>query len=101
VEEPEDYLPLGNKIVAFVLTLIAIPFLFVLTCVPVGFVALFGQPAIVPIIVFSVYGVAFVGFAIYRAVRTENPGIRWGIIVALAAGVLCYAMIVLPNLLGR
>jgi hypothetical protein len=92
--EPEDGITTGEKIVGFILTLIAIPLLFVGTCVPVGFVAL-GTG--LPIVLFGVYGVIFVGFGIYRAGRTDNPGIRWGIIVALIAATIYAAITFIPR----
>ena len=91
--EPHEDSSTGSKIAAFVVTLIAIPFLFVATCVPVGFI---GMASGTPVIVFGIYGVSLVGFGIYKAVRTNNPGIRWGIIAALLAAAIYAAVTFLP-----
>lgn len=49
-----------------------------------------------PVIVFGIYGVSLVGFGIYKAVRTNNPEIRWGIIAALLAAAIYAAVTFLP-----
>jgi len=78
MEEPDDEIPVGETITAFLVTLLAIPLLFVATCVPVGLVGYGSEHSD---FAFGSYIVAFAGFGIFKAVRTRNLGIRWGIIV--------------------
>jgi pyruvate-formate lyase-activating enzyme len=80
--EHDDEMPVGETITAFLVTLLAIPLLFVATCVPVGLVGMGSRHSD---IAFGLYIVAFAGFGIFKAVRTRNPGIRWGIIVGSIA----------------
>jgi hypothetical protein len=97
----DNELPLSRKILGFVLTLIVIPVLFVGTCVPTGFIAMSlsdAGPAIG--YVFAIYGIAFVAVAIWRAIVAENPGVRWGIIVAMAAAAIAAALWFIPNVTG-
>lgn len=85
----------GRTIGAFFLTLLAIPFLFAATCVPVGFVAIAArEPYAVPI--FVVYGVLFVGFGIYKAVNTDSVGMRWAIVATLIAAAIYATTVFLP-----
>jgi hypothetical protein len=94
--DPKDEYPLSGKIAAFIVTLIAIPFLFVATCFPVGLFAMgMGSPTVT--IIFTVYGVLLVGFGIYKAVRTDNPGTRWAIIVAMIAGIAALLYFFYPS----
>ncbi|MDE2182360.1 MAG: hypothetical protein KGJ78_05010 [Alphaproteobacteria bacterium] len=91
-------IPTSHKIIAFILTLIAIPLLFVFTCVPVGLVSLAGaQIPNVTTIIFVLYGVVFVGVGLWIAIRTPNPGIRWGIIAALAVAAVYAAITYVPG----
>jgi hypothetical protein len=98
----DNELPLSRKSVGFVLTLIVVPVLFVSTCVPVGFVAIGMDDAFssrtIPI--FTIYGAVFLAFAIWRAIVAENPGVRWGIIVALAAAAIAAVLWFIPNVTG-
>jgi cation transport ATPase len=95
VEKSQQDFDWGRVIGAFLLTLLAIPFLFAVTCVPVGFVAIAArEPYVVPI--FVVYGVLFVGFGIYKAVRTDNIGMRWAIIATLIAAAISAATVFVP-----
>lgn len=72
-------LSLIRKIIAFVLMLVALPVLFIGTCVPVGMISSGSQILAIP-----AFTVVFIAVAIGIAVRTSNPGIRWAIIVQLA-----------------
>lgn len=83
----DDQQPLSRKIIAFVLTLIALPILFTATCVPVGLFAggaTGGSSVMAAVISFIAL---FTAAAIGVAIRTKNPGIRWGIVVYLVLAV--------------
>lgn len=100
----DDEPSLSAKIIGFVVTLIAIPVLFVATCVPTGFLAMgVGSGDKTAFWFFGVYGILFVGFGLWRAVVTKNPGVRWGIIVALAAAAIAAVLWFIPNVtsIGR
>lgn len=70
----------GRKVAAFLLTLLLIPFLFAGACF--GVLAIF-TTKVPAFTIFSGIAVlvtlSFVG--IRTAIRTKNPGLRWGIIV--------------------
>lgn len=93
----DDELSLKRKIIAFIVTLIAIPVVFIGTCVPVGIFAetiTFGTYTLIAVIA---YVAIFLAIAIRIAIRTKNPGIRWGIVVALIAAVIAAGLWFVPN----
>jgi hypothetical protein len=85
-------MPLIRKTIAFVLTLVALPVLFVGTCVPVWMFA--DRWSNGPTIMLSVlsFTALFVATALGIAVRTSNPGIRWAIIALLAIAAITIAV---------
>jgi hypothetical protein len=83
-----DEMPLTRKIIAFVLTLIGLPVLFVGTCVPIGLISN-GPHILIAILAFTAL---FIAAAISIAVRTKNPGIRWAIIVLIAVAAIAAAV---------
>lgn len=87
----DNELPLSRKIIAFVLTLIAVPILFAATCTPVGLFA--GGMSNGPYFAISVlsFCALFLAAAIGVAIRARNPGIRLAIIVQLALTALAGA----------
>jgi hypothetical protein len=88
INEPKSEMSAGAKIGAFVLTLVAIALLFLGTCGPFAVSAFAAPPpGAVPVL----YVTLFAGFGIYRAIRTGNPGIRWGIIAAFVAAAVYVA----------
>lgn len=89
VPRPQETFSWGRVIGAFFLTLLAIPLLFVATCIPFAEMGVLEHGAKA---FFTLFGTLFTVGAIIVAVRTSNPGMRWGIIfaIAVAAGVLIY-----------
>lgn len=84
MEEPKEQFEWARVVTAFLLTLVAIPALFIATCIPVGFIGDQFGPMTYPI-VFAALGIVI---AIVAVMRAANPGTRWGIIVAVAAAIL-------------
>ena len=91
-KEPE--MPtLGQIVTGFVLTLFALPFLFVATCLPALVVAQVSGL----IIAFALWGIGLVAFGIWRARETENPGVRWAIIIIIATAAVAGALMAWPE----
>lgn len=101
MDDQDNKLPLKRKVGAFIVTLIAIPVLFIGTCVPVGFMAMaFNRDMVTPVVVFTIYGIAFVGAGLWRATVTKNAGERWAIIVALVAALIWFGFWFVLNQFG-
>ncbi len=86
----------GSIITGFVLTVVALPFLVVGTCLPAIGVTYIAGPAIAVV----AWAVGLIAFGVWRAVVTENPGVRWGIIIGIVASVIFAALWFLPNITG-
>ena len=87
----------GQIIAGALLTLIAVPFLLVATCIPaLGINGLTNMPDLS----FVVWVLATVGIGIWRAIVTKNPGVRWAIVVIIAAAVVFAVLLLSPNLFG-
>ena len=86
----------GQIIIGFVLTVFALPFLVVGTCLPVMSVGHFIGPAIAVV----AWVVGLVAFGVWRAAVTENPGVRWGIIAIIIASVIFAVLWFLPDTTG-
>ena len=100
-EPPEKEKPTAGQIVTgFILTLFALPLLFVATCLPAAFLgSVTGSDIAV-----AVWVIGLIAFGIWRAVVTENPGVRWAIITIIAAGVIAGGVMLWPevtNLLAK
>jgi hypothetical protein len=94
---PEEEKPTARDIiVGFVLTVFALPFLVVGTCLPAIGVTYITGPAIA--VVAWVVGV--LTFGVWRAVVTKNPGVRWGIIAIIVASVIFAALWFFPDTTG-
>ncbi len=98
MEDPGNK-PQQNSILGFIitvvvgigLTVIAVPFLFIATCIPLVFGNTRGA------IAFPVYfGLACAGSAII-AVQTRNRGVRWGAIVLFCLAVAATVWLVGPH----
>lgn len=97
MKEPKDEKPTtGEIITGFVLTVFALPFLLLATCVPAVGATYFIGPAIATILWVS----GLVAFGIWRAVVTTNPGVRWGIIAIIMASAIFAVVWFLPNVTG-
>lgn len=87
--EPEGNRTTSRKVFGFVVTLtvaisltvIAIPLLLLAACFPL--MAGAGWPEIR--LAMGILIVLAVGSGIFMAVRAENPGVRWGLVVCTAA----------------
>lgn len=85
---------MSNKIASFVVTLLAIPFLFVGTCVPVGLIAIGTSTSHeltawhAPEIIFTIYAVVLIAVLVGWAIRTSNAGVRWGIVTTLVVAAI-------------
>jgi hypothetical protein len=85
-----DYDPYSWKVIlGFGLTVIAIPVLFVATCVPLGAALMASSNLFVPGVV--AYTALFLAAAIAVGVRARNPGVQWAIAVIVIASVLILA----------
>jgi len=91
-QEPEKPTT-GQIITGFLLTLFALPFLFVATCLPAAFLGSVAGPGIA----IAVWAIGSIAFGIWRAVVTENPGVRWGIILVIAAAIIAGAVMLWPE----
>lgn len=94
LKEPRDEKPTAGQIVFGVLmTILAIPFLLVAACMPAMLVAGLGN--------FYVAEAVWIGgmlvFAIWRAVVTDNPGIRWTIIAVIAVAAISGVVMIIHN----
>ena len=109
--EDDDGPSRGKIALSFVLTLIAVPVLFVATCVPVGYVSLavmaWGahifkngeryNPILALAAIIALYVLVFIGLGVRKAVKADNPGIRWGIVLAVAALAVIAAWLAVEN----
>lgn len=84
-------MPLIRKIIAFVLTFVAVPMLFAGTCMRIGVFAHGRTTATVFLVTMLSFMAVFIVAAIAIAIRTRNPGIRWAIIVHFALGIIAAA----------
>jgi len=93
---PEPEKPtVGQIVTGFVLTLFALPFLFFATCLPAAFLGSVAGPGIA----IAVWVIGLIAFGIWRAAVTENPGVRWGIILVIAASIIAGVVMLWPEAL--
>ena len=94
LKEPNDDKPSTGLIIGgVILTILAIPFLLVAACMPAMLVAGFGNFYIAE----AVWIGGMLAVAIWRAVTTDNPGIRWTIVAVIAAALIAGAVAVIRD----
>ncbi len=92
MEDPDNNRPQPNHVIGFImtvvvgigLTVIAVPFLLLVTCLPM--ITGNYRPTLIAAGVYA--AVAFFG-GVVIAIRTRNTGIRWGVIA-----LFCFAVMV-------
>jgi hypothetical protein len=93
----EEPVSKAKQIIAFFLTLIGLPFLFVGTCMPWGSDLFGSHKADVRVFGFGAYCLTFLGGLAFWAVRTKNLGVRLGIVV-MGAIIACCMLAILSFL---
>lgn len=91
----DDKPTLGGMITGFLITLVAIPILFMATCVPAVMVG----KAVNWTVAIVLWIAASLGFGIWIAIKTNNPGTRLAIILTAIGGLGFAAWTYLPQLL--
>ena len=82
--EPPEKPTAGKIIIGLLLTLLALPFLLVATCIPAVWTAQIAGGLFAMV----VWAALTIGIGIWRAIVTKNPGVRWGIILLLVAAAI-------------